>query len=113
VARLPEFPCVLHPQFGSGIVLGEREIGIGTVKDVFFLDGERVRAVLPEFLEATARPDVGPGALRSAWSTYKKMYRIKKAEPVEPEPVRDLDAASWRRTPPEFEGNEEALIAAD
>lgn len=105
-------PCVSHPNFGTGYILGQRFLDVGQVMDVFFLDGV-VRTLQTGFLEVATPTDM-PKTLRAAYSNYKRLHRIKaspKADVVPDVPV-DLDEDSWRKSPNEFPGDEDSLEEA-
>ena len=104
-----KLPCVTHPNFGVGFVLGQRFVDVGPVGDVFFVDGV-VRTLQAGFLADAPRPDDVPKTLRAAYSAYKKAHPVKRSKPedVPVEAPIDLDEDSWR-VMRGFPGNEEEL----
>jgi hypothetical protein len=80
-----------HVRFGAGCILAKRETDSGSIKDVWFAGDEKVRAILPAYLDdATVElTKEQRKSLRAAWSIYKKS---------QPKPLKRIELAFTKLT---------------
>jgi hypothetical protein len=81
---MSNFKRVHHRLFGPGLLFGEREVGVGSVFDVFFVRDEKTRTILTDrvyWTEPQNEPlEFSKKTLRTAHSQWKKLHAQAKLE---------------------------------
>lgn len=81
---MPNFEIVQHRLFGPGFAFSQRELGVGSVLDVWFIRDEKVRTVLSEpkyWIEPHSGPlEFSKRKRKSAYAQYKKLHTRPTSE---------------------------------